>query len=185
MWIWVLVGVAILVIFFYRSRENMTNGQLMNTLDAFKRDGTKSNNPKLDPIYGPSANPPAFPSSTNGGGRNGKSTGGPYPQIFGPDTAPQPGTGRNGAGGMAGGGIAAGGTAGGGMAGGGMAGGGVAGNGKTGQSSVYVNPVGPGQMASDQGGETVEPEFNPDLKNAFPYDGPPQPFLTDFSKILH
>jgi hypothetical protein len=165
MWIWVLVGIAILVIFFYRSRENMTNGQLMNTLDAFKKDGKKSNDPKLDPIYGPSANPPAFPSSTNGGGRNGKSTGGPYPQIFGPDTAPQPGTGRNGAGGTAAGG--------------------VAGDGKTGQSSVYVNPVGPGQVASDQGGETVEPEFNPDLKNAFPYDGPPQPFLTDFSKILH
>jgi hypothetical protein len=165
MWIWVLVGIAILVIFFYRSRENMTNNQLMSALNSFEKSGTKSSKPSLDPIYGPSANPPAFPSSTNGGGRNGKSTGGPYPQIFGPDTAPQPGTGRGGAGGTAAGG--------------------VAGNGKTGQSSVYVNPVGPGQMASDQGGETVEPEFNPDLKNAFPYDGPPQPFLTDFSKILH
>lgn len=168
MWIWVLVGLAILVILFFRSRENMTNGQLMNTLDAFKKDGKKSHDPKLDPIYGPSANPPAFPSSTNGGGKNGKSTGGPYPQIFGPDTTPQPGTGRHGAGGA-----------------GGTAAGGVAGDGKTGQSSVYVNPVGPGQVGSDQGGETVEPEFNPDLKNAFPYDGPPQPFLTDFSKILH
>ena len=133
----------------------MTNNQLMSALNSFEKAGTKSNNPKLDPIYGPSANPPAFPSSTNGGGRNGKSTGGPYPQIFGPDTAPQPGTGRGG------------------------------GNGKIGQSSVYVNPVGPGQMASDQGEEPVGPEFNPDLKNAFPYDGPPQPFLTDFSKILH
>ena len=168
MWIWVLVGLAILVILFFRSRENMTNGQLMNTLDAFKKDGKKSHDPKLDPIYGPSANPPAFPSSTNGGGKNGKSTGGPYPQIFGPDTAPSIGTGRHGAGGA-----------------GGTAAGGVAGDGKTGQSSVYVNPVGPGQVGSDQGGETVEPEFNPDLKNAFPYDGPPQPFLTDFSKILH
>ena len=163
MWIWVLVGLAILVILFYRSRENMTDGQLMNTLDAFKRDGTKSKDPSLDPIYGPSANPPEFPSSTNGGGKNGKSTGGPYPQIFGPDTTPQPGAGRGGAG---------------------TAAGGVAGNGKTGDSSVYVNPVGPGQVGSDQG-IAVEPEFNPDLKNAFPYDGPPQPFLTDFSKILH
>jgi hypothetical protein len=154
MWIWVLVGIAILVIFFYRSRENMTDGQLMNTLDAFKKDGTKPKDPSLDPIYGPSANPPATPSSTNGGGKNGKSTGGPYPQIFGPDTTPQPGAG------------------------------GVAGDGKSGESSVYVNPVGPGQVGSDQG-MAVEPEFNPDLKNAFPYDGPPQPFLTDFSKILH
>ena len=165
MWIWILVGVAILVILFYRSRENMTNGQLMNTLDAFKKEGKKSNEPSLDPIYGPSASPPEFPSSTNsGGGKDGKSTGGPYPQIFGPDTTPKPGAGRLGPG---------------------TAAGGIAGDGKTGQSSVYVNPVGPGQVGSDQGGETVEPEFNPDLKNAFPYDGPPQPFLTDFSKILH
>lgn len=148
MWIWILVGLAILVIFFYRSRENMTDGKLMDTLDAFKRDGKKSTEPKLDPIYGPSANPPTFPSSTNSGGRDGKSTAGPYPQIFGPDTTPQPGTGRDG------------------------------------ESPGYVNPVGPGQVASDQG-KTAEPEFNPDLKNAFPYDGPPQPFLTDFSKILH
>jgi len=28
-------------------------------------------------------------------------------------------------------------------------------------------------------------EFNPDLKKAFPTDGPAQPFLTDFSKIQH
>jgi hypothetical protein len=26
-------------------------------------------------------------------------------------------------------------------------------------------------------------EFNPDLQKAFPTEGPPQPFLTDFSKI--
>ena len=136
-----------MVIFFYRSRENMTDGQLMDTLDAFKRDGKKSIEPKLDPIYGPSANPPEFPSSTNRG-RDGKSTAGPYPQIFGPDVTPQPGTGRDG------------------------------------ESPSYVNPVGLGQVASDQG-KTAQPEFNPDLKNAFPYDGPPQPFLTDFSKILH
>ena len=163
MWIWVLVGLAILVILFYRSRENMTNNQLMSALNSFEKTGKKSNEPSLDPIYGPSANPPEFPSSTNGGGKNGKSTGGPYPQIFGPDTTPQPGTGRGGAG---------------------TAAGGIAGDGKTGQSSVYVNPVGPGQVGSDQA-IAVEPEFNPDLKNAFPYDGPPQPFLTDFSKILH
>jgi hypothetical protein len=28
-------------------------------------------------------------------------------------------------------------------------------------------------------------EFNPDLKKAFPTDGPAQPFLTDFSKLQH
>jgi hypothetical protein len=28
-------------------------------------------------------------------------------------------------------------------------------------------------------------DYNPDLQNAFPTSGPPQPFLTDFSKIQH
>ena len=28
-------------------------------------------------------------------------------------------------------------------------------------------------------------QYNPDLKNAFPVEGPPQPFLTDFSKFQH
>ena len=28
-------------------------------------------------------------------------------------------------------------------------------------------------------------QFNPDLQKAFPTDGPPQPFLTDFSKFQH
>jgi len=28
-------------------------------------------------------------------------------------------------------------------------------------------------------------EFNPDLQKAFPSDGPPQPFLTNFTKIQH
>ena len=28
-------------------------------------------------------------------------------------------------------------------------------------------------------------QFNPDLQNAFPVEGPPQPFLTDFSKFQH
>lgn len=28
-------------------------------------------------------------------------------------------------------------------------------------------------------------EFNPDLQKAFPTEGPPQPFLTDFAKIQH
>jgi hypothetical protein len=169
MWIWILVGLAILLIVFYRSRENMTDKQLMDTLQTFEQKGKKSQDPQLDPIYGPSANPPAVPTNT-GGGKNGKSTGGPYPQIFGPDTTPQLGVGRNGAGGAGGAG--------------GTATEGIAGNGKTGESSVYVNPVGPGQVGSDQA-DPAEPEFNPDLKNAFPYDGPPQPFLTDFSKILH
>ena len=42
----------------------------------------------------------------------------------------------------------------------------------------------PGKHTSDE----VEDEtydFNPDLQKAFPTEGPPQPFLTDFSKFQH
>ena len=36
-------------------------------------------------------------------------------------------------------------------------------------------------VSDDTSDETYQ--FNPDLKNAFPVEGPPQPFLTDFSKF--
>jgi hypothetical protein len=39
-----------------------------------------------------------------------------------------------------------------------------------------------GKHISDETGDE-QYEFNPDLKNAFPVEGPPQPFLTDFSKF--
>lgn len=158
MWLWVLLGLAILVILFYRPRENMTNDQLINALTQFGQDGTSSSSSNksgqsIKPIYGPSANPPPFPTNTGAGG---KTVAGPYPQIFGPDVTNAPGTS-------------------------GTSGGSVRSSG---------GPVGPGQVASDQGlaGGCQGPadqthEFNPDLAKAFPVDGPPQPFLTDFSKI--
>lgn len=39
-----------------------------------------------------------------------------------------------------------------------------------------------GKHVSDETSDSAY-EFNPDLKNAFPVEGPPQPFLTDFSKF--
>jgi len=39
-----------------------------------------------------------------------------------------------------------------------------------------------GKHISDETSDSTY-EFNPDLKNAFPVEGPPQPFLTDFSKF--
>jgi hypothetical protein len=39
-----------------------------------------------------------------------------------------------------------------------------------------------GKHLSDETSDSAY-EFNPDLKNAFPVEGPPQPFLTDFSKF--
>ena len=46
------------------------------------------------------------------------------------------------------------------------------------QGNDLINP-------NHQSDDTSDPtyEFNPDLKKAFPTEGPPQPFLTDFSKF--
>jgi len=165
MWQWVLLGLAILVILFYRPRENMSNDELIDTLKQFGDKGTKSSSssstkgPSNQPIYGPSASPPAF---TNTGAGGGKSVAGPYPQIFGPDVTPAPGSGRGSGG-----------------AGGGSVGGG---------SGLSGNTAPPeGHVASDQPPppEDQAYQFNPELAKAFPVDGPPQPFLTDFSKIQH
>jgi hypothetical protein len=41
-----------------------------------------------------------------------------------------------------------------------------------------------GKSVSDEPNDETY-EFNPDLKNAFPVEGAPQPFLTDFSKFQH
>ena len=63
-------------------------------------------------------------------------------------------------------------------------------------SGVYPDIYGPdipkipgtsrtaGKHVSDETSDE-EYQFNPDLKNAFPVEGPPQPFLTDFSKFQH
>ncbi len=40
----------------------------------------------------------------------------------------------------------------------------------------------PGKHESDKVEDDTY-DYNPDLKNAFPTNGPPQPFLTDFSKF--
>lgn len=61
-------------------------------------------------------------------------------------------------------------------------------------SSVYPDIYGPDVVASP--GEKIKHakhesdkveddtyDYNPDLQNAFPTSGPPQPFLTDFSKF--
>jgi hypothetical protein len=42
----------------------------------------------------------------------------------------------------------------------------------------------PGKHTSDHVDDETY-DFNPDLQKAFPTEGPPQPFLTDFSKFQH
>jgi hypothetical protein len=66
----------------------------------------------------------------------------------------------------------------------------------TNTSGVYPDIYGPdipkipgttrtaGKHVSDETSDEIY-EFNPNLKNAFPVEGPPQPFLTDFSKFQH
>ena len=70
------------------------------------------------------------------------------------------------------------------------------GSGGSNTSGVYPEIYGPdipkvpgtkhtaGKHMSDDTSDSTY-EFNPDLKNAFPVEGPPQPFLTDFTKFQH
>ena len=48
-----------------------------------------------------------------------------------------------------------------------------------------AKPSKPNAKSSSDNLDDKTYEFNPDLQKAFPTDGPPQPFLTDFSKIQH
>lgn len=158
MWVWLLIGIAVLIILFYRStRENLTNQQSVGKRNE-------------KPIYGPTALPPVDPpvdGTSTGGAKPGKTTGGPYPEIFGPDTTPQIGAGS-------------------------LAG-----------AENKTPPVSDVKPAPKPDVKPAQPEpesklkrplkpiddgsrkLNPFLTDAFPYNGPPQPFLTDFSKILH
>ncbi len=45
-----------------------------------------------------------------------------------------------------------------------------------------TKPSKPGKHSSDDTSDSTY-EFNPDLAKAFPTSGPPQPYLTDFSKL--
>jgi hypothetical protein len=160
----------------------MTNDQLISALKQFGQDGTSSSSnnlqPSVKPIYGPSANPPPFPTNTGAGG--GRTVGGPYPQIFGPDVTNAPGSiSGSGSGSGLGGSDLSGGAGGAGGVGGvggagGFGNGGVGANGGSPNGYVYSDQPGPNNRSH---------EFNPDLAKAFPVDGPPQPFLTDFSQI--
>jgi hypothetical protein len=68
------------------------------------------------------------------------------------------------------------------------------GNGKNGGSGVYPEIYGPEyqgvpgmkQTSSKHSSDDTSDEtydYNPDLQKAFPTSGPPQPFLTDFSRF--
>jgi len=152
----VLLLLALYIVFFHKSNENMTNKDLLNTLNSFSK-AKQTNNPSEEPIYGPKTSKvepkPAPSSSNNDDGTNA------YPDIYGPEITPIPGkksskTSSN---------ISS----------------------KTSSNISSKTSSNTGIHASDET-EDATYEFNPDFKNAFPTDGDePQPFLNDFSKFQH
>ena len=139
--LWILVGLVVLG-FLMNSRENMTNEDLVNTLQTFGEKGTKKKKelppPEL-PIYGPQGpklQPPnPFTPKNNSGS-------GTYPDIYGPEYNGAPGSPR-------------------------------------------TPRKKDGKERSDGSKCDDSYQYNTDLEKAFPMEGPPQPFLTDFSKFQH
>ena len=136
-----IVGIlllCIIVLFFYGTREHMTNSDLMSTLKTFgEQTSSKKKNRSEEneiPIYGPEASAPVEPTPASTS-KNSQGDSSLYPQIYGPDVVSTPGK----------------------------------------------KPKN-GKHESDNT-EDSNYDFNPDLKHAFPTDGPPQPFLGDFSKF--
>jgi hypothetical protein len=92
---WIVILLALAVILYYRSsRENMTNKDLMDTLKTFGQKGTKPKSKDVheEPLYGPKSGglePTPAPSS----GKNSKDgDADSYPDIYGPEITPIPGT---------------------------------------------------------------------------------------------
>ena len=142
MWKWLLLsGVVLFGLYFYFSRDHMTNRDLLSALKEYgdKDPKKQKNDPsKKDelPIMGPKGEiDPADKKKKEAS--KGTNLSGTYPDIYGPDVPKIPGTKQ---------------TA--------------------------------GKSVSDEPNDETY-QFNADLKNAFPVEGPPQPFLTDFSKFQH
>jgi len=93
-YIWVLLGIALLVIVFYNSQtvEKMTNKDLLATLSTFGKTGTKSKpkDPYEEPIYGPKVPKLEDPVPAPAKGK-GDDSGDTYPDIYGPEITPVPG----------------------------------------------------------------------------------------------
>lgn len=91
---WLLIVLAVILIFFYQSsREHMTNEDLLETLKTFGQKGTKPKSKDVyeEPIYGPKSGglePVPAPSSK----KNGEDGTNAYPDIYGPEITPIPGT---------------------------------------------------------------------------------------------
>jgi len=93
-YIWVLIGIALLVIIFYNSQsiEKMTNKDLLATLSTFGKKGIKPKpkDPYEEPIYGPKVPKLEDPVPAPAKGKSDDS-GDTYPDIYGPEITPVPG----------------------------------------------------------------------------------------------
>ena len=95
--LWIAVIVAVLVVVFYHpSRESMTNKDLMDTLKTFGEHGKKpqSKDVHQEAIYGPKTTKIEEPKPTPGGkgGKSGEDDTNIYPDIYGPEITPIPGS---------------------------------------------------------------------------------------------
>ena len=95
--LWIAIILAVLVVLFYHpSRESMTNKDLMDTLKTFGEHGTKKSKTKdvhQEAIYGPKTakveEPKPAPSGKGGKGEDDTNV---YPDIYGPEITPIPGS---------------------------------------------------------------------------------------------
>lgn len=93
MWQIAIVIVAILVIVMFQSKEHMTNKDLLDTLKTFGEKGKKpSNDIHQEAIYGPKTSKVEEPKPTPGKGKNGEDGTNVYPDIYGPEITPIPGS---------------------------------------------------------------------------------------------
>jgi hypothetical protein len=92
MWTLILLVVAILVIVLFRSsREHMTNKDLLDTLKTFGEKGKKTKDIRQEPIYGPKTSKVEEPKPAPSG-KNGVTDTNVYPDIYGPEITPIPGS---------------------------------------------------------------------------------------------
>lgn len=72
----------------------MTNKDLLDTLKTFGEKGTKSKSKDVheEPIYGPKSGGLEEPKPTPGKGKNGENDTNAYPDIYGPEITPIPGS---------------------------------------------------------------------------------------------
>lgn len=151
-----LLLISLVLLFYRSSKENMTNKDLINTLNEFEKDGTSPTKKNSEEVYGPKTvkgKSVLHDYETINSDTNEVSA---YPDIYGPEITPVPGKSSEKYNEF--------------------------GKGKEVHSEKY-NEF--GKQVSDFV-DPNEPtyQFNPDFKKAFPHDkNEPQPFLSDFSKF--